>query len=85
MEPRALSLTPVTPFHKGQTLTYVVLVDGDAPEVNLRASISNTTVERRDAPPLVTVPMTTSPTWVSIVGMVANAALITLALYFLVP
>ncbi|MEV7078646.1 hypothetical protein AB0N88_08895 [Streptomyces sp. NPDC093516] len=42
-----------TPFHKGQTLTYVLLVDGAGPSIGMRASLSNTKLERRDPPSLI--------------------------------
>jgi hypothetical protein len=45
-----LSLATATPLHKGQSLTYVILVDGATPDIDLRASVSNGTFERRDAP-----------------------------------
>ncbi|MFC8702441.1 hypothetical protein ACFUIV_09780 [Streptomyces anulatus] len=46
--PRGLELATTTPFHKGQTLTYVLLVDGRQPKIDLRASVSNTKIERSD-------------------------------------
>ncbi|MCX4455739.1 hypothetical protein OOK58_27575 [Streptomyces sp. NBC_01728] len=46
--PGGLELATNTPFHKGQTLTYVMLVDGPEPKIDLRASVSNTKIERRD-------------------------------------
>ncbi|WP_406362397.1 hypothetical protein [Streptomyces sp. NBC_01579] len=46
--PSGLELATITPFHKGQTLNYVLLVDGTEPKIDLRASASNTKIERRD-------------------------------------
>jgi hypothetical protein len=45
-----LSLATPTPLHKGQTLTYVMLIDGQDPKINLQASLTNGTVERHDPP-----------------------------------
>ncbi|MGW3763071.1 hypothetical protein [Streptomyces sp. NPDC005131] len=45
--PSGLELATSTPFHKGQTLNYVLLVDGPDPTIDLRASVSNTKIERR--------------------------------------
>ncbi|MET9470478.1 MULTISPECIES: hypothetical protein [unclassified Streptomyces] len=45
--PSGLELATSTPFHKGQTLNYVLLVDGPEPKIDLRASVSNTKIERR--------------------------------------
>jgi hypothetical protein len=87
VEPGGFVLSPVTPFHKGQTLNYVALVDGASPEVALRASISNTAIDRQDAPTLVTLPMRTPPQWVAILGVVAivgNVVLSTGALVLVV-
>lgn len=41
-----VSLATATPLHRGQTLTYVLLVDGADPEIELRASVSNARIER---------------------------------------
>lgn len=41
-----VSLATATPLHRGQTLTYVMLVDGADPEIQLRASVSNARIER---------------------------------------
>ncbi|AZQ40060.1 hypothetical protein EJ357_47320 [Streptomyces cyaneochromogenes] len=43
----AVSLAPATPLHQGQTLTYVILVDGPDPQIDLRASASNTRIKRQ--------------------------------------
>ncbi|MFF7436975.1 hypothetical protein [Streptomyces sp. NPDC008122] len=45
-----LTLATTTPLHKGQTLTYVLLVDGADPEIGLQESVSNASFERRDPP-----------------------------------
>ncbi|MFE1390556.1 hypothetical protein ACFW5M_30895 [Streptomyces albogriseolus] len=47
---RGLSLATSTPLHKGQSLTYVMLVDGARPKIDLRASVSNASFDRRDPP-----------------------------------
>ncbi|MET7931545.1 hypothetical protein ABZT43_48610 [Streptomyces sp. NPDC005349] len=46
-KPDGVDLATSTPFHKGQTLKYVLLVDGQDPTVDLRASVSNAKVDRR--------------------------------------
>jgi len=47
VQTKALSLSPTTPLHQGQTLTYIMLVDGSDPQINLRASVSNTHIKRQ--------------------------------------
>lgn len=47
---QGLSLATTTPFHRRQVLTYVALVDGDDPVVDLRASLTNASVDRRNPP-----------------------------------
>ncbi|MFF0009935.1 hypothetical protein [Streptomyces sp. NPDC005374] len=44
---KTLSLNPATPLHQGQTLTYIMLVDGSDPQIDLRASASNTHIKRQ--------------------------------------
>ncbi|GAA2421426.1 hypothetical protein [Streptomyces glaucus] len=46
---RTVSLDTRTPLHSGQTLTYVMLVDGADPGIELLASVSNTRIERAPA------------------------------------
>lgn len=46
-DPHLVSLETTTPLHKGQTMAYVMLVDGFEPKVELRASVSNAKVEER--------------------------------------
>ncbi|MFE2539009.1 hypothetical protein [Actinacidiphila glaucinigra] len=47
-----VELDTTTPFHRGQTLRYVLLVDGQEPYIDLRTSISNCTPERHSPPSL---------------------------------
>lgn len=50
MSSHGLSLATATPFHRGQVLTYVALVDGADPVIDLRASLTNASIDRRDPP-----------------------------------
>jgi hypothetical protein len=71
-----LSLATSTPLHKGQSLTYVMLVDGARPDIDLRASVSNASFERRDPPSQSSEIAVTqrSHIFVALVGVAAGVA-----------
>ncbi|MEU7075816.1 hypothetical protein AB0B30_37365 [Streptomyces narbonensis] len=50
MSSHSLTLATATPFHRGQVLTYVALVDGTDPKIELQASLTNASVDRREPP-----------------------------------
>ncbi|MGW8955920.1 hypothetical protein [Streptomyces sp. NPDC055709] len=73
--PNGLSMATATPLHKGQTLTYVMLVDGSDPEIELRASVSNAKFDRAPEPSLeLTVASYSRAARIALGGAVAASA-----------
>ncbi|MFE2231738.1 hypothetical protein ACFXA4_04045 [Streptomyces sp. NPDC059442] len=65
---RKLTLHTTSPLHKGQAMTYRMIVNGVLPEIELQASVSNTRIVRKDTSEFKELP----------VGLIAGSGVMSL-------